>query len=89
MCNLTQGRYFDGRPICWNEDPQCSPARSGVYLTRNGKGQTWFKYFVVSLGRWTMSWAERQANAPRATAWVRETEVAEQVVAWAANARSL
>ena len=88
MCNLTQGQFFDGRPIHWNADPQCSPAHSGVYLTRNGRGQTWFKYFEASLGRWTMSWAELHANAPRTIARVSEAEVAEQVVAWAAHARS-
>lgn len=87
MCNLSNATAFQGRPIHWNPVPTQHPSVSGVYLTRNVGGQTWFKYFEADLGHWYMSWAELKANAPRTTARICGSEVAAQVAAWATCAR--
>ncbi len=87
MCTLSNPTAFQGRPIHWNAQPTQQPSASGVYLTRNVQGQTWFKYFEAELGHWFMSWAELKANAPRMAARLCEAEVATQVTAWASCAR--
>lgn len=61
------------------------PEQSGVYITRDEKNQTWFKYFETNCGEWYMSWAELKANAPRQAAKLCPSDVPMHVVAWAAR----
>jgi len=83
MCNLSHASTFRGRPIQWNRESGRNPQASGVYLTRDSQGQTWFKYFEANRGRWCMSGAEIKVNAPRRAAVIASAELPTLVAAWA------
>ena len=75
--------------VQWYAAPEGSPANSGVYLTRDDRNQTWFKYFDAYWGQWYMSWAELKSNASRETARVSEADLLSHVVAWAHRTRTI
>lgn len=80
LSNSAIANYGD---VHWNEQLMESPAKSGVYQTRNDRNQTWFKYFDANYGLWYMSCAELKENAARNTARISAPDIARQVVAWA------
>jgi hypothetical protein len=71
----------------WNQDPKTNPEKSGVYLTRNDRDQTWFRYFDANYGHWYKSWAELQTNAAHQTPRISGAELDSEVVAWARRSR--
>lgn len=75
--------------VQWNTAPEGSPAESGVYLTRNHRNQTRFKYFDAYWGQWYMSWAELKSNKHRESARVSEVDLLSHVVAWAHRTRTI
>ena len=75
--------------VQWNAAPQGSPANSGVYLTRDDRNQTWFKYFDAYWGQWYMSCAELKSNTARNTARVSQSDLLSHVVAWAHRTRAV
>ena len=73
----------------WNADASAAPAQSGVYLTRNARGQEWFRYFDARLGDWYMSWAEQQGRGAPGSARISDADMAAEVSAWARRTRTV
>lgn len=69
--------------IQWKEGLENTPAKSGVYLTRNDRNQCWFKYYEATYGEWYMSWAELKESGDHQPARVSYAAIAKHVLAWA------
>lgn len=83
MSKQSTSAPVDYAGIRWNEQPNDSPAKSGVYQTRNDRNETWFKYFDANYSLWYMSWAELKNNMTRDTARISHSDLPRHVVAWA------
>lgn len=75
--------------LLWNANPEHHPQRSGVYLTRNDRGQEWFRYFDARLGDWYMSWAETRSRGHDSGARIGHPALASEVTAWAHRTRTV
>jgi hypothetical protein len=73
--------------LLWNPNPTRNPQNSGIYLTRNDRGQEWFRYFDARLGDWYMSWAETQGRGMGGAACIQHADLASEVTAWAHRTR--
>lgn len=71
----------------WTPDPARSPEQSGIYLTRNQRGQEWFRYFDARLGDWYMSWTEMRDRGEHGSARIHRTALNSEVAAWAHRTR--
>lgn len=69
--------------VQWNTAPGGSPSKSGVYLTKNDRNQSWFKYFDAHWGHWYMSHAELRSSSPEQDARINVSDLSSHVVAWA------
>ncbi len=75
--------------VQWNTAPGGSPSKSGVYLTKNDKNQSWFKYFDAYWGQWYMSHAELRSSTPQQAARMTASDLLSHVVAWAHRTRTV
>ncbi len=73
----------------WNPNTGQNPEQSGIYLTRNDRGQEWLRYFDARLGDWYMSWAEMQTRVAQGSHRISDAEMANEVVAWARRTRTM
>ncbi len=79
--------YLGIYQVQWNTAPGDKPLKSGVYLTKNDKDQSWFKYFDAYWGQWHMSHAELRSSSPAQTTRNSASDLLSHVVAWAHRTR--
>ena len=88
MNHLSPSAQTNNAGIRWNDTAVQSPAKSGLYQTRNERNQTWFKYFDANYGLWYMSWAELQENTTQDGTRISGSEIARHVVSWAQHSKN-
>jgi hypothetical protein len=81
--------YLGIYQVQWNTAPGGSPSKSGVYLTKNDRNQSWFKYFDAHWGQWYMSHAESRNSTPVKTSRITTSDLVSHVVAWAHRTRTV
>jgi hypothetical protein len=73
----------------WTSTPATDPLQSGVYLTRNERDESWFRYFDARLGDWYRSWAEMKGRTLRGSTRIAPAETRREIVAWAHRTRQV
>ena len=94
MANTSQASslsdsYLGIYQVQWNTAPAANPPKSGVYLTKNDRNESWFKYFDAHWGQWYMSHAELSNSSPVQPALISASDLLSHVVAWAHRTRTV